>query len=60
MCHVVDGRWNAATAAEMCQEALAPALRKANAKTRVFLILEDIDPTGYKAKLSKEAKALPR
>ncbi|CAK0805808.1 unnamed protein product [Prorocentrum cordatum] len=41
----------------MYQEALAPALRKANAKSRSFLILEDNDPTGYKAKLSKEAKA---
>ncbi|CAK0806807.1 unnamed protein product, partial [Prorocentrum cordatum] len=40
----------------MYREALAPALRKANAKSRSFLILEDNDPTGYKAKLSKEAK----
>ncbi|CAK0845543.1 unnamed protein product, partial [Prorocentrum cordatum] len=56
MCRVMGGRWNAATAAEMYQEALAPALRKANAKSRSVLILEDNDPTGYKAKLSKEAK----
>ncbi|CAK0889625.1 unnamed protein product [Prorocentrum cordatum] len=40
----------------MHQEALAPALRKANAKSRSLFILEDNDPTGYKAKLSKEAK----
>ena len=57
MCHVVDGRWNAGAAARMYQEGLAPALRKAYPKQRSFLILEDNDPTGYKAKLSIEAKA---
>ena len=56
-CHVVDGRWNAGVAARMYQEGLAPALRKAYPKQRSFLILEDNHLTGYKAKLSIEAKA---
>ena len=57
MCHVVDGRWNARAAARMYREGLAPALCKAYPKQRSFLILEDNHPTGYKAKLSIEAKA---
>ncbi|CAK0836256.1 unnamed protein product [Prorocentrum cordatum] len=56
-CHVVDGRWNAGAAARMYREGLAPALRKACPKQQSFLILEDNDPTGYKAKISIEAKA---
>ena len=57
MCHVVDGRWNAGASARMYREGLAPAMRKACPKQQSFLILEDNDPTGYKAKLSIEAKA---
>ena len=54
--HMVDGRWNVAEAANTCQNVAAFALRKAHPSHRAFLILEDNDPAGYKAKLSVDTK----
>lgn len=56
MCHVVDGKWNGAAAAKMYSSSLVPALRKAYPSKSRFLVLEDNDPTGYKATVAKQAK----
>ena len=56
MCHVVDGKWNGAAAAKMYSSSLVPALRKAYPSNSRFLVLEDNDPTGYKATVAKQAK----
>ena len=60
MMHVVNGRWNAAQASNMYEGPLVKALEKAfpehAAKAGAkWLVLEDNDPSGYKAK-SVEAK----
>jgi hypothetical protein len=56
MCHVTHGNWNGAQAAEMYTSGLGPALRKAYPSKKRFLVLEDNDPTGYKATVARNAK----
>ena len=60
MFHVIDGRWNSESASDMYRNKLAPALRKAFPTKRRFLLLEDNDPSGYKSRAGKEAKAAMR
>ena len=55
-CHVVDGNWNGAKAAEMYTNALGPALREAYPAKKRFLLLEDNDPSGYKSTVAKDVK----
>ena len=56
MCHVVPSKWNASEAENMYTKSLAPALRRRSPGKRRFLVLEDNDPSGYKAKLAVQAK----
>jgi len=56
-CHVVKGAWNGTAAAKMYTDAVGPALRKAYPSKKVFNLLEDNDPTGYRSKAGLAAKA---
>ena len=56
MCHVVPGKWSGSAAATMYSSSLGPALRKTYPSKKRFVVLEDNDPSGYKAKVAMEAK----
>ena len=65
MWHYVEGKWNAAAAAQMYKGPLQRALRRAypslaRQRSRKFLVLEDNDPTGYKSRMGIAAKAEAR
>ena len=52
-----DGPWCGDTASAIYRDIIAPALKKHHGTKRRYVILEDNDPTGYKANVSKKAKA---
>ena len=56
ICHFVKGCWGGKAAEEMYVRSLGPAIRRAYPKQRRFLVLEDNDPTGYKAHRAVAAK----
>ena len=56
--HYLPKTWNQATAAELYKKVLAPALRRSRGAKRSYMLLEDNDPTGFKATAAVNAKAL--
>ena len=55
--HYLPKTWNQATAAELYKKVLAPALRRSRGAKRSYMLLEDNDPTGFKATAAVNAKA---
>lgn len=57
MWHYTDGLWNSTAAAEMYSGPLLRAMKRAYPGVSKFRVLEDNDPTGYKARKGMGAKA---
>ena len=54
--HVIDDRWSGEVAASVVNTVMKPALKKKNPSAKSYLILEDNDPTGNRAKACMKAK----
>ena len=55
--HYMAGTWSGAAAVQVYKDVLSPALRRYRGVKREYTILEDNDPTGFKAKVAIAAKA---
>ena len=55
--HVVEGKWCGSAAARAYEGPLLQGLRRAWPRKRKFQVLEDNDPTGFKARAGVQAKA---
>lgn len=55
--HVIDQSWSGQTAADLYTGPLLKALRRTWPQKRVFKVLEDNDPTGFKSTKGERAKA---
>ena len=55
--HYLPPTWSGAVAESLYRDVVYPALVKHRGKKRTYTILEDNDPTGYKSKVAKTAKA---
>ena len=56
MWHAVQGVWNAAEAAHVCQSVIGPAFAKHYPRKRKYLFLEASDPSGYKNGAAEDVK----
>ena len=54
--HYLPRKWSGEAAANAYEKQLAPALRRHRGQKRVYRILEDNDPTGYKSARGMDAK----
>ena len=52
----IDGKWNGEKAAALYKGVIKKALKKNYPRAKVFKVLEDNDPVGYKSSKGKRAK----
>ena len=57
--HYLPKRWCADAACDFYTKVLAPSLRRNHPEKTSFRVLEDNDPTGYKANKAIECKPRP-